>query len=269
MENKKFENVELAKKDIFESVIYFLHGIFDCIEGIDSNCLDWNYDFKRIGNYEMISRLTINEDNIPNINFQINNRANNHQKLFEWNFLFDYSKKANNFFEKLTNKMYELDYELDKLDFEDEEIYYKEKKKLEKKQEKIIKEFPKKIFKNNYVDFEKAVNTILENEYNKLYNFNDIKLEIFLDERKELNENEVRIDDLPDDVYYLFFQKNSKNNEIIDIIGFYSIPFNELKIKKGLECIEFYKDDFCEVQEFIKKGKTLKDWLAKHLDTLY
>lgn len=68
MEN--FKNLELAKYDIYEDVIFNLISIFDCIEGVGTNCLDWNLEFKRIGNYELISRMTVNENEDVNINFQ-------------------------------------------------------------------------------------------------------------------------------------------------------------------------------------------------------
>lgn len=91
MEN--FKNLETAKLNINEEVIYGISSIFDCIEGIGTGLPDWNCHFARIGNYEMISRLKVDKvTNNSNIIFQINDRVNNHKKLFEWNYLFKNSK---------------------------------------------------------------------------------------------------------------------------------------------------------------------------------
>lgn len=277
MENKKIKNIELAKKDIFERVIYLLYGIFDCIEGIGTGVPDWNYDFKRIGNYEMISRLEIDKTtNNSKIIFQINDRANNHKNLFTWNYLFEKSKKDINFFKKLSEKAQDLDEEINEFDFYDEENNFDEVacdkayKKSEKKREKILKEFPKEIFGEQFSDFEKTVNLILKNEYNKIYQLEDIKEEIFLDEKKDLTKTDFRIDYPPYDQYFLFFSTD-KQKENLEIIGFYSFDVNELALKenKNIDFVSFSKYDFEEVKEYLENGKTLKDWLTKQLDALF
>lgn len=147
MEN--FKNLETAKLNINEEVIYGISSIFDCIEGIGTGLPDWNCHFARIGNYEMISRLKVDKvTNNSNIIFQINDRVNNHKKLFEWNYLFKNSKKDIIFLKKLSEKSQDLDEEINEFDFYDEEnnfdevAYDKAYKKSEKKREKILKEFP-------------------------------------------------------------------------------------------------------------------------------
>lgn len=225
----------------------------------------------------MISRLEIDKTtNNSKIIFQINDRANNHKNLFTWNYLFENSKKDINFFKKLSEKAQGLDEEINEFDFYDEENNFDEVacdkayKKSEKKRKKILKEFPKEIFGEQFSDFEKTVNLILKNEYNKIYQLEDIKEEIFLDEKKDLTKTDFRIDYPPYDQYFLFFSTD-KQKENLEIIGFYSFNVNELTSKenKNIDFVDFYKYDFEEVKEYLENGKTLKDWLAKHLDTLY
>lgn len=279
MEN--FKNLELAKYDIYEDVIFNLISIFDCIEGVGTNCLDWNLEFKRIGNYELISRMTVNENEDVNINFQINDRKNNHKNLFEWNYLYDYSKKANRFLENLIHKQYDLDFYLEELDFVDENDkmdrvkYNKELKKLENKAQKIRENFPKKIFGEKFKEFEKAVDVILKNEYNKLYNWEDIKEEIFLDKKRDLTKDEVRVDNVPDDDYYLYFSYDNtkctkaEKEDSLKILGFYSLDINELEDKENISSIIFSKYDFEEVKKYLENGKSLKNWLIKSLKEIY
>ena len=269
---EKLKNLELAKLEIYEDVLYHLHSIFDCVKGIKNNFLDWNYNFKRIGNYELVSKIKKGQSEIPIINFQINERNVNHKNLFEWNFIYDYSKQAKLFFEKLDNKIYDLNYEIEKFDFVDENNNFDEKKynkechKFEKKAQKIIKEYPKEIFKEKYLEFEKVINTILKDEYNKIYDFNDIKKEIFFNSRKELAKNEIRIDEPPQDYYFLYYFLDN-NIQNVEIKGFYSLETNELLLLNNikLKYIYFGENEFEEVQNYIKEGKTLKEWLIDYL----
>lgn len=272
MEN--FKNLETAKLNINEQVIYTINSIFDCIEGIGTGLPNWNYDFTRIGNYEIISRLKVDKaTNVSNIIFQINDRVNNHKNLFEWTYLFENSKKDINFFEKISEKSQDLNEEIDEFDFYDDEdnfdevAYDKAYKKSEKKREKILKEFPKEIFGEQFSDFEKTVNVILKNEYNKLYNWEDIKEDIFLDEKRDLTKDDFRIDYPPYDEYFLFFSTD-KQRENLEIIGFYSFDVNELALEenKNISFVSFDKYDFEEVKEYLENGKTLKDWLKEFFE---
>lgn len=269
MEN--FKNIETAKLNINEEVIYAISSIFDCIDGIGTGLPDWNYHFARIGNYEMISRLKVDKaTNNSNIIFQINDRVNNHKNLFEWTYLFENSKKDINFFKKLSEKSQDLNEEINEFDFYDDEnnfdevAYDKAYKKSEKKREKILKEFPKEIFGEQFSDFEKTVDVILKNEYNKLYNWEDIKEDIFLDGKRDLTKDDFRIDYPPYDGYFLFFSTD-KQRKNLEIIGFYSFDVNELALEenKNISFVSFDGYDFEEVKEYLKNGKTLKDWLKE------
>lgn len=226
------------ENELCENIVFDIYSILDCIEGIGTCPPDWNYQYRGLGNYEFIVRrkkvefISFEKELIwgfPNIILEINNRVTK-EKLFEWEFLFNYTNYSRNFYKKL------------------------------KKTKKVTKEFLKEIFAKQFKEFEKTIKIILKNEYNKIYQLEDIIDKILFDPKK-LEKEEIKIDYYPNDFYYLYY--TLIDNEI-NIIGFYSIENDELTDKNiKFEKLGIY--DFYNISYFLENKKTLKDWLVDYL----
>lgn len=79
-----------------------------------------------------------------------------------------------------------------------------------------------------------------------------------------MTKDDFRIDYPPYDGYFLFFSTD-KQRKNLEIIGFYSFDVNELALEenKNISFVSFDGYDFEEVKEYLKNGKTLKDWLKE------
>ena len=65
-----------------------------------------NYNYTGLGNYEIISKShKFNENNFL-VNFEINDRANNHKNLFDWKYLYINDSNLRKLKEKLSNAIY-------------------------------------------------------------------------------------------------------------------------------------------------------------------
>lgn len=231
-------NLEKARTEIIESVLY---NISNCFENI--KVFERNYIYTGIGKYEIISRLTqFDRDNYV-INFRINNRFNNHKNLFEWNYLYKSDKNSKQLLNKLETYTTFLMNGYDEIseDFKeelDEELNDELEEKLHQafsnKKDEIIKKFPKEIFERKYQEFLEIVEVILNDEINKCYSLEDLESgKLFFDE-EILGKEDIKGNCPLADDYCLFYSKDLKTNKI-KIIGFYPLFNNDLEEKENEE----------------------------------
>lgn len=243
------ENVEKVEKRLFEKAIYDIEEMFDCIQGVGFSIPDWNYQYSGLGSYEFVSRkekieFISSEKGIklifPNIKFQINDRINK-KNLFEWEYLFLYQDTDKDFYQKL------------------------------KKEKSFNKGFLEKIFGDKEKEFEDTIKLILEKEYNKKYEVENINTKVFYYGEKKIKEGEIRVDFPVNDDFYLYYSLNEyldtkkEKLENLQIIGIYSLKVDELENKKDLKkyTLNFY--DIVNMKKYLKSGKSLKEWLLKEL----
>lgn len=200
-----------------------------------------NYNYTGIGRYEFITKL---DNNNYLINFEINDRMNNHKKLFEWKYKYINDTNFRKLKEKLSNAIYffENGYSdgiTDEDDYLEEEFkeYTRENNerlfiKFEEEKEKLIKTLIEEIFKKDtkkIVELEKVIDIISNNEFNKRYNLEDL---LYFD-NSILKENDRTLFEKFEDYYYLYYLK-SKNSDEFEVIGFYSLPFSEKDLRENL-----------------------------------
>ena len=258
------DNIEQTRLEIYEKALFDISLVFqsEIINRYKEKLPFPNYHFRRIGNYSFISRISEYQDDLV-VNFRIDDR-HNENNLFNWNYIYDFSEENKN-----REIMYKLDDKLSELDFKDYVFFNLKKGKgnynevLDFK-DKLLKKYLKEFFKGRlftFRDFKKAINIILKNEYNKVYQFEDLDKNIFFDKDKDLKENDKVSNEDIKDCYYLFYSLDK-----LDIIGFYSIITKELENNKEYDYILFQKSDFENAKEFLNTGKTLKEWLEKYLE---
>lgn len=186
--------------------------------------------------------------------------------------------------------------------------------KFEEEKKKLIKALTEEIFKKDskeIVKLEKVIDIISNNEFNKKYNLEDLLYfdnSILKEDDKTLFEKfedyyylyylksknsdefevigfyslpfseedfEVRVDNVPNDDYYLYFSYDNtkctkaEKEDSLKILGFYSLDINELEDKENISSIIFSKYDFEEVKKYLENGKSLKNWLIKSLKEIY
>lgn len=240
-----------VKEKLLQNAIYDISEMLFMAYQINLKYLDynnyWNYFFRRIGNYEYISRWKkLEEDKYSdkfNVSFQINDRLN-HKNLFEWNFLY----KAKSFkSKKFALKIADIG---QKIEFD---VYTEKEKPI------IATRYLKELLKEDYEKLEKIIEQITDEEYGKVYNFNDIKEEIFLNEEIELKKYENRIDCPYDDDYYLYYTFDKVTR--IKILGIYSIPYPKLQENEKVQCFLIQRDDYIKMKESLNCGKSLEESL--------
>ena len=222
------------------------------------NVSEKNFNYTGIGNYEFISKLQKFDCNNYLIRFEINDRANNHKNLFEWNYLYNEEFNSEELKEKLSNNLCFLSNGCD--DLEDEEDYYEDElkeyirennKKLllnfEEKKKKIITTLLFEIFNKDFYELEETVKFITKNEYNKNYKIDDL---LYFD-KSILKKKDKKLFEKGDDFYYLYYLKFKKSNEF-EMIGFYSLPFSEKVLEENFKSILENQSFGLEVSE-IKK----------------
>lgn len=186
-----------------------------------------NYNYTGIGRYEFITKL---DNNNYLINFEINDRMNNHKKLFEWKYQYINDSNFRRLKEKLSNAIYffENGYSDGYTRKNNERLLIK----FEEEKEKLIKILIEKIFKKDskeIVKLEKVIDIISNNEFNKKYNLEDL---LYFD-NSILKENDRTLFEKFEDYYYLYYLK-SKNSDEFEVIGFYSLPFSEKDLRENL-----------------------------------
>lgn len=192
------KKIKIAKYGIYEYAVYNIYKILsyenliylkEYYEKEKRKFPISDFAFKRIGNYIFLVRAIEEKDNIDNfiIKFQINDRKNN-KNLFEWIYLFDYSKEAKDFIKALDGffkKISEINYiEHPFLDEPYEENLKRKLDKIDIKKKFIVK-YLKEVFKEKFEEFDKIIDFLLQKEYDKKYKFQDIEKRIFFNSKIE------------------------------------------------------------------------------------
>ena len=243
------KNIEKLEKRLFEKAIGDIKEMFNSIQGVGFSIPDWNYEYSGLGSYEFVSRrekveFISLEKGIklifPNIKFQINDRINK-KNLFEWEYLFLYQDIDKDFYKKL-------------------------------KEEKLFnKDFLKKVFGDKENEFEDTIKLIIEKEYEKKYEVENINTKVFYYGEKKLKEGEVKVDFVANDNFYLYYSLNEyldtkkEKLENLKIMGIYSLEVDELENKKDLKKYTLSFCDIVNMKKYLKSGKSLKEWLLKEL----
>lgn len=283
------KKIGIAKYGIYEYAVYNIYKILsyenliylkEYYEKEKRKFPISDFAFKRIGNYNFLVRAMEEEDNTDNfiIKFQINDRKNN-KNLFEWTYLFDYSKEAKDFIKTLDEffkKILEINLNIESPSFNKtyEETLKMKLDKIDIKKKFIIK-YLKEIFKERFEEFDKIINFILQKEYDKKYKFQDIEKRIFFNSKIETTyplsfTNEYDYDD-----YYLYYLLDDDmiskfaNNKItkedlkneIEVLDFYSFPLNELEENKNLKFLAVCYENYMQIEKNIDLKEFILDLL--------
>lgn len=283
------EKIEITKYGICEYAVYNIYNILsyenliylkEYYEKEKRKFPISDFAFKRIGNYNFLVRAMEEEDNTDNfiIKFQINDRKKN-ENLFEWTYLFDYSKEAKDFIKTLDEffkKILEINLNIES-PFSDKAYEETLKMKLDKIdiKKKFIIKYLKEIFKERFEEFDKIINFILQKEYDKKYKFEDIEKRIFFNSKIETTYPISFTDEFDSDDYYLYYLLDNdvitkfKNNKItkeelknkIEVLDFYSFPLNELEENKNLKFLAVCYENYMQIE----KNMDLKEFILNLL----
>ena len=279
------KKIEIAKYGIYEYAVYNIYKILsyenliylkEYYEKEKRKFPISDFAFKRIGNYNFLVRAMEEEDNTDNfiIKFQINDRKNN-KNLFEWTYLFDYSKEAKDFIKTLDEffkKILKINLNIESPFFNKtyEETLKMKLDKIDIKKKFIIK-YLKEIFKERFEEFDKIINFILQKEYDKKYKFEDIEKRIFFNSKIETTYPLSFTDEYDFDDYYLYYLLDDDimteftNNKItkedlkneIEVLDFYSFPLNELEENKNLKFLAVCYENYMQIE----KNMDLKEFI--------
>lgn len=279
------KKIEIAKYGIYEYAVYNIYKILsyenliylkEYYEKEKRKFPISDFAFKRIGNYNFLVRAMEEEDNTDNfiIKFQINDRKNN-KNLFEWTYLFDYSKEAKDFIKTLDEffkKILKINLNIESPFFNKtyEETLKMKLDKIDIKKKFIIK-YLKEIFKDRFEEFDKIINFILQKEYDKKYKFEDIEKRIFFNSKIETTYPLSFTDEYDSDDYYLYYLLDDDimteftNNKItkedlkneIEVLDFYSFPLNELEENKNLKFLAVCYENYMQIE----KNMDLKEFI--------
>ena len=279
------KKIEIAKYGIYEYAVYNIYKILsyenliylkEYYEKEKRKFPISDFAFKRIGNYNFLVRAMEEEDNTDNfiIKFQINDRKNN-KNLFEWTYLFDYSKEAKDFIKTLDEffkKILKINLNIESPFFNKtyEETLKMKLDKIDIKKKFIIK-YLKEIFKERFEEFDKIINFILQKEYDKKYKFEDIEKRIFFNSKIETTYPLSFTDEYDSDDYYLYYLLDDDimteftNNKItkedlkneIEVLDFYSFPLNELEENKNLKFLAVCYENYMQIE----KNMDLKEFI--------
>ena len=282
------KKIKIAKYGIYEYAVYNIYKILsyenliylkEYYEKEKRKFPISDFAFKRIGNYIFLVRAIEEKDNIDNfiIKFQINDRKNN-KNLFEWIYLFDYSKEAKDFIKTL-DEFFKKISEINHIEhsFLDEPYEENLKRKLDKIdiKKKFIVKYLKEIFKERFEEFDKIIDFLLQKEYDKKYKFEDIEKRIFFNSKIETTYPLSFTDEYDSDDYYLYYLLDDDimteftNNKItkedlkneIEVLDFYSFPLNELEENKNLKFLAVCYENYMQIE----KNMDLKEFILETL----
>lgn len=95
---------------------------------------------------------------------------------------------------------------------------------LEEKLNDLILKLPKDIFTIQYDKFMEIVEIILKDEFNKVYTVKDLYTYKYFFDKSKLDTNDIFEIHTLNDCFYLYYKEEHKQ---IEILGFYSISFND------------------------------------------
>ena len=112
------------------------------------------------------------------------------------------------------------------------------KEKFQKKEEELILKLPKEIFETRYNEFMEVVDIILKEEFNKIYTLKDLYSGKYFLDKSKLDKDDI-IENYPisDDFCLYYVVDKNKDDDRIEILGFYSLYFNDFSeyIEKNKE----------------------------------
>ena len=224
------EVLEKARKEVIGNVVYCIAYCFRNIKVFERN-----YFYTGLGKYEFISKLKQLDKDKYLIDFRINNRIDN-RNLFQWDYYYkgdEVSKRLLNNLEVLINFLqngYDGIYnEVSKyLKDKSDELEELVREKFKKKEEELILKLPKEIFETRYNEFIEIVDIILKEEFNKVYTLKDLYSGKYFLDKSKLDKDEI-IGNYPisDDFCLYYVIDKNKDDDRIEILGFYSLYFND------------------------------------------
>lgn len=224
------EILEKARKEVLGNVVYCIANCFRNIKVFERN-----YIYAGLGQYEFISKLKQLDKDKYFIDFRINNRIDK-RNLFQWDYYYKgdvVSKQFLNNLETLINFLingYDEIYDEVSKCLKDKNDELKEivKEKFQKKEEELILKLPKEIFETRYNEFMEVVDIILKEEFNKVYTLKDLYSGKYFLDKSKLDKDEI-IGNYPisDDFCLYYVIDKNKDDDRIEILGFYSLYFND------------------------------------------
>lgn len=224
------EVLEKAQREVLGNAIY---TIADCFGNI--KVFERNYFYTGLGQYEFVSKLKQLDKDKYFIDFRINNRIDK-RNLFQWDYYYKgdvVSKQFLNNLETLINFLingYDEIYDEVSKCLKDKNDELKEivKEKFQKKEEELILKLPKEIFETRYNEFMEVVDIILKEEFNKVYTLKDLYSGKYFLDKSKLDKDEI-IGNYPisDDFCLYYVIDKNKDDDRIEILGFYSLYFND------------------------------------------
>ena len=206
--------------------------------GMRCICENYNFSYNRFGNYEFVFRSKKEYDRTKLI-FFIKNKLKK-EIIFTWENVY-------------IKKEYD-NYVVNEKEIDISSVYSFQKhliRNYEDDKKENIDEFISKFFINiNFEKFYKVIDSIVNDEFNKKYEFQELE-KYYFNDKIELKENDKRVEWESEDYFYCFGTKNRNNGEI-NILGIFSSYYNEFNIdfsENQIGVFKIYKNNFQELKE--------------------
>ena len=235
---------------------YILENLTEIFANVGMRCIceNYNFSYNRFGKYEFIFRSEKKNDKTKLI-FFIKNKLKK-ENIFTWENIY-------------IKKEYD-NYVVNEKEIDISSVYSFQKhliRNYEDDKRENIDEFISKFFTNiNFEEFYKVIDSIVNDEFNKKYKFEELE-KYYFNDKIELKENDKRVEGESEDYFYCFGTKN-RNNEEINILGIFSSYYNEFNIdfsENQIGVFKIYKNNFQELKEkeIVEIGnKTFKDFIV-------
>ena len=231
-------NTMVLKNDFKYYILESLTEIFANV-GMRCICENYNFSYNRFGKYEFIFRSKKENDRTKLI-FFINNKLKQ-ENIFTWENIY-------------IKKEYD-NYVVNEKEIDVPSIYSFQKhliRNYEDDKKENIDEFIARFFINiNFEEFYRAIDSIVNDEFNKKYEFEELE-KYFFNDKIELKENDKRVEWESEDYFYCFGTKTFE-----DFIVLYNITDKK-------DCYVPY--DFLKQFYNIKKEEDIFKIIFKKLD---
>lgn len=230
-------NTMVLKNNFKYHILESLTEIFANV-GMRCICENYNFSYNRFGNYEFVFRSKKENDRTKLI-FFINNKLKQ-ENIFTWENIY-------------IKKEYD-NYVVNEKEIDISSVYSFQKhliRNYEDDKKENIDEFISRFFINiNFEEFYKVIDSIVNDEFNKKYEFQELE-KYYFNDKIELKENDKRVEWESEDYFYCFGTKNRNNGEI-NILGIFSSYYNEFNIdfsENQIGVFKIYKNNFQELKE--------------------
>ena len=219
---------------------YILESLTEIFANVGMRCIceNYNFSYNRFGNYEFVFRSKKENDRTKLI-FFINNKLKQ-ENIFTW---------ENSYIKKEYDN-----YVVNEKEIDISSVYSFQKhliRNYEDDKKENIDEFIARFFINiNFEEFYRAIDSIVNDEFNKKYEFEELE-KYFFNDKIELKENDKRVEWESEDYFYCFGTKNRNNGEI-NILGIFPSYYNEFNIdfsENQIGIFKIYKNNFQELKE--------------------